>query len=93
MTDQNACVITGLVTDADGNPVNSAIVRIVEVELGSSSNADGSYRLVIPAAKIQAGQQVTLTVSRQGLATQSRKVTVNPGAHLTENFQLGPSAV
>ena len=86
---QEPVVVTGRVTNASGAPENAVSVRIDALSVGTSTVADGSYRLVVPASRVRAGQQVTITASRVGLASSSRQITLNPGAQLTQNFQLG----
>ena len=86
---QEPAVVTGRVTNASGQPENAVLVRIDALNVGTTTTADGSYRLVVPASRVRAGQQVTITASRVGLASSSRQVTLNPGATLTANFQLG----
>lgn len=85
---QEAATVTGRVTNAQGQPEAAVLVRIESLNAGASTGADGSYRLVIPGARIRAGQSVQITASRQGLAPVSRSVTLSPGANLTQNFQM-----
>ncbi|HEX8363084.1 MAG TPA: SusC/RagA family TonB-linked outer membrane protein, partial [Longimicrobium sp.] len=84
--------MTGRVTNASGAAENAVTVRINALNVGTTTAADGTYRLVIPAARLRTGPQ-TITASRVGLATQSRTVTLTPGASLTQNFQLGAQAL
>jgi TonB-linked SusC/RagA family outer membrane protein len=86
---QEPAVVTGRVTNAAGAPENAVLVRIDALNVGTTTSADGSYRLVVPASRVRAGQQVTVTASRVGLAASSRQITLNPGATLTQNFTLG----
>ena len=86
---QEPVVVSGRVTNASGQPENAVSVRIDALSVGTVTVSDGSYRLVIPASRVRAGQQVAITASRVGLASSSRQITLNPGASLTQNFQLG----
>ncbi|HEX8245653.1 MAG TPA: carboxypeptidase regulatory-like domain-containing protein, partial [Longimicrobium sp.] len=86
---QEPAVVSGRVTNASGAPENAVLVRIEALSVGTTTGADGSYRLVVPASRVRAGQTVTITASRVGLASSSRQITLNPGASLTQNFQLG----
>ena len=86
---QEPATVSGRVTNASGAPENAVLVRIEALGVGTTTSADGSYRLVIPASRVRAGQQVTITASRVGLAASSRPITLSPGANLTQNFQLG----
>lgn len=90
---QEPATVTGRVTNASGAPENAVLVRIDALGVGTTTAADGTFRLVIPASRVRAGQQVTITASRVGLASQSRAVTLSPGANLTQNFQLGSDAL
>jgi outer membrane receptor protein involved in Fe transport len=85
--------ISGRVTDPDGAPVGVATVRIVSLAAGTTTGADGTYRLVIPANRLRSGQTVALSVSRQGMTATTRSVTLSPGANLTQNFTLAVGAV
>lgn len=90
---QQPATVTGRVTNSAGAPENAVLVRIDALNVGSATAPDGSYRLVVPASRIRAGQQVRLTASRVGLGAQSRMITLSPGAALTENFQLSSDAL
>ncbi|HEX5870980.1 MAG TPA: TonB-dependent receptor plug domain-containing protein, partial [Longimicrobium sp.] len=90
---QEAATVTGRVTNAQGQPEAAVLVRIESLNAGASTGADGGYRLVVPGARIRAGQAVQITASRQGLATVSRSVTLSPGATLTQNFQLAAQII
>lgn len=85
---QEPATITGRVTRENGGAVNAASVRIPALGVGTVTGEDGTYRLTVPASRLRAGQQVTITASQVGLAQQSRTVTLSPGASLTQNFQL-----
>ena len=90
---QEPAVVTGRVTNAQGAAENAVTVRINALTIGTTTAADGTYRLVIPAARLTRSGPHTITASRVGLATQSRTVTLTPGASLTQNFQLGAQAL
>ena len=90
---QEAATVTGRVTNAQGQPEAAVLVRIESLNVGASTGADGNYRLVIPGARIRAGQSVQISASRAGLSPMSRTVTLSPGANLTQNFQLGSSVI
>jgi TonB-linked SusC/RagA family outer membrane protein len=86
---QEAAQITGRVTGASGSPESAVLVRITALNVGATTHEDGTYSLVVPASRFRAGQQVALTAGRVGLATLTRTVTLQPGAALTQDFQLG----
>ncbi|HEX6368803.1 MAG TPA: carboxypeptidase regulatory-like domain-containing protein, partial [Longimicrobium sp.] len=90
---QEAATVTGRVTNAQGQPEAAVLVRIESLNAGASTGADGTYRLVIPGARIRAGQAVQITASRQGLSPVSRSVTLSPGASLTQNFQMAAQII
>ncbi|HEX6911437.1 MAG TPA: TonB-dependent receptor plug domain-containing protein, partial [Longimicrobium sp.] len=90
---QEAATVTGRVTNAQGQPEAAVLVRIESLNVGASSGADGNYRLVIPGARIRAGQSVTITATRTGLSPVSRTITLSPGATLSQNFQMATSVL
>jgi TonB-linked SusC/RagA family outer membrane protein len=90
---QESATITGRITNTAGEPENVVTIRINELNVGTTTAADGSYRLTVPAARIRPGQTVQLTAARVGLATQSRTVTLNPGANLVQNFTMDRDAL
>lgn len=92
-TAQENAVVSGRVTNASGAPEAAVAVRIVELGVGSTTAQDGTYRLVVPGSRLPASRSVTLTASRQGLATSSRSITLAAGSNVTQNFQLGAQAV
>jgi len=90
---QEAATITGRVTNAQGQPEAAVLVRIESLNVGASTGADGNYRLVVPGARIRAGQSVQITASRQGLGQVARTLTLSPGANLSQNFTMTPTAI
>ncbi|HEU0299295.1 MAG TPA: beta-propeller domain-containing protein [Longimicrobium sp.] len=81
-------VVSGRVTNANGCPEAAVLVRIESLNAGTTTAADGTYRLMVPAARIHAGQAVNLTVSRTGLAPATRSITLSPGVRLTQDFHV-----
>lgn len=90
---QEAATISGRVTNVQGQPEAAVLVRVESLNVGSSTGPDGTYRVVVPGARIRAGQSVQLTASRVGLTPQSRTVTLAPGGNLVQNFTLTPDAL
>ena len=90
---QAPATVTGRVTNSSGGPENAVLVRIEALNVGTTTAADGSYRLVVPASRIRAGQQVTITAARVGLTASSRTITLSPGAQVEQSFQLGSDAL
>ena len=76
LASQEVTQVSGRVTDAAGAPLAAVAVRIESPNAGALSGPDGTYRIVVPAARVRAGQSVTVTASRQGLASVSRTVTL-----------------
>ncbi|HEX8320175.1 YfbK domain-containing protein [Longimicrobium sp.] len=90
---QAPAVVTGRVTNPQGQPEAGVLVRIQAYNVGSATTADGTYRLVVPAERIRAGSTVQLTASRVGLGTVMRSITLQPGASIIQNFTLAPQAL
>jgi Ca-activated chloride channel family protein len=92
---QDPAAVTGRVADPTGAPVAGAVVRIAALQVGTATRSDGSYRLVVPAGRLRAGegQRYAVTASRLGMSTQSRTVTLAAGATVTQDFVLTPQAV
>ncbi|HEY0019991.1 MAG TPA: von Willebrand factor type A domain-containing protein [Longimicrobium sp.] len=90
---QEAATVTGRVSNAQGQPEAAVLVRIESLNAGASTGADGTYRLVIPGARIRPGQSVQITASRQGLSPVSRSITLSPGATLTQNFVMAAQLI
>ena len=83
---QQEAVITGRVTSDAGSPLPSASVFIQETREGTLTGNDGTYRLVVPAARVT-GQQVTLSVRLIGYRQVSDTLALTGGQH-TQNFVL-----
>ncbi|HEX5723911.1 MAG TPA: TonB-dependent receptor plug domain-containing protein, partial [Longimicrobiaceae bacterium] len=81
--------MSGRVTNTSGSPESAVLIRIDALNLGTNTGTDGTYTLTIPAARVRAGQTVSITASRLGLTPSTRQVTLNPGASATVNFELG----
>jgi len=90
---QEAATVTGRVTGAQGEPEAGVSVRIETLGVGATTTADGSYRLVVPGARLGTGQTATISATRQGLGTVSRTLTLAPGANLTQNFTLQAQSI
>jgi Ca-activated chloride channel family protein len=90
---QEPATVTGRVTNARGQPEAAVLVRIESLNAGTSTGADGTYRLVVPGARIRPGQAVQITASRQGLVPVSRGITLAPGAVLTQDFVMAAQVI
>ena len=78
-------VISGKVTDTDGNAIIGANIYILDSREGTSSGDDGTYRL-----ENLKRQNYFIRVSYLGFETQTRKVIV--GQNDSEDFQLSPTS-
>ncbi|HVG44558.1 MAG TPA: von Willebrand factor type A domain-containing protein [Longimicrobium sp.] len=94
VTSQDPALVTGLVVDDNGAPIEGAQVRIETLRVGTSTRANGRYRLVVPASRLRRGEQrYSVSVSRPGFLRASRAVTLAAGATTTQNFMLASSEV
>ena len=86
-----AAIITGRVTGPTGQPEAAVLIRIESVNVGASTAADGSYRLVVPGQRFSEGQAVQVTASRVGLTPATHAVTLRHAARLTQDVRISPS--
>jgi TonB-linked SusC/RagA family outer membrane protein len=84
-------VITGRVTDANGNGVPGANVVIPSLGLGVGANtkADGTYTMTLPANTV--GREVIVTSRRIGFAPVSRTITITAASQV-QNFTMSQEA-
>jgi TonB-linked SusC/RagA family outer membrane protein len=71
-----AATVSGTVTDADGQPVRGAQVVVQALQLSTFSGEDGSYRLVVPEARL--AQAMTITIAPGGSASQNFTLEADP---------------
>jgi TonB-linked SusC/RagA family outer membrane protein len=83
---QQPAVITGHVTNAAGAPLNGAQVTVSSLGIGATSRPDGSYTVLVPAARIPTGP-VTVTARLIGYKLGSTQVTLE-GRSATADFAL-----
>ena len=88
---QAQAVISGRVTDANGNGIPGANVVIPSLGLGVGANtrADGTYTITAPSNAV--GRSAVVTARRIGFAPVSRDITITAGTQ-TQNFQLSQDA-
>lgn len=84
-TAQTAVTVTGHVSAAS-MPVRGASVRIDQLDLGGTTDADGRYSFIVPSARVQ-GQTVTLTAKFLRYRPQSVPVVLS-GSALVQDFSL-----
>lgn len=77
VTAQEPVTISGQVLTELG-PLQSATVYIESMNLGTLTNEQGRFLLIIPASRAT-GQQVTVTASLIGYTTARQSITLNPG--------------
>ncbi len=75
---QNA-VITGKITNEQGQPVVGANVGLLNMGLGTTANSNGVYTITVPDDRAS-GQQATLTVRFIGMSPISRIIRLTPGS-------------
>jgi len=83
---QQEAVITGKVQSQAGVPLPFAEVSVTELRQGALTQSDGTYRIVVPAARVT-GQQVTLTARLIGYKQGTVKLALTGGAH-SQDFSL-----
>lgn len=83
---QAQAVITGRVNSEQGQDLEGANVFITELNISVGTNAQGRYRITVPAERTR-GQTVTLRVRSIGFAPQERNVVVRDGEQ-TVDFSL-----
>ncbi|HWL39998.1 MAG TPA: SusC/RagA family TonB-linked outer membrane protein [Gemmatimonadaceae bacterium] len=84
---QEAVTITGRVTGEGGGALSSANVTVPSLNILVYVNPDGTYRIVVPAARAQ-GQTVSLMARMIGHRSQGASVTLTPGTTVERSFQL-----
>ena len=89
---QEQATVSGRVTNAQGQPEQQVNVRIAALGVGTSTAADGSYRIVVPGARLRDRATVEITAARIGLTSATRTIVLTHGANLTQNFQLVPAS-
>jgi TonB-linked SusC/RagA family outer membrane protein len=82
---QNA-VITGKITNEQGQPVVGANVGLLNMGIGTTANSNGVYTVTVPDDRAS-GQQATLTVRFIGMSPISRVIRLTPGTQ-TADFQM-----
>ncbi|MCX6284667.1 MAG: TonB-dependent receptor [Bacteroidetes bacterium] len=75
--------VHGFVNDPDGRPLEFANIAIKGTTSGTSTSADGSYTLVIPA-----GKDVILVFSSVGFSADSVRLNLKKGENKLVNRQL-----
>ena len=79
-------MVVGTARTRTGDPVRGAYVSIEALHIGTVTNDDGAYRLVIPAA--QAGGTVTIKFSSIGFGDATVNVDVTAGATVRRDIVM-----
>ena len=82
---QRAVTVAGHVS-ASSMPVRGATVRIEELDLGSTSDAEGRFSFIIPSSRVR-GQTVPLTASHPRFSSKSFSVVL-VGGSILHDFDL-----
>jgi TonB-dependent SusC/RagA subfamily outer membrane receptor len=85
---QSSVTITGHVSSGR-MPLQGASVRIEQLDLGTTTNADGRYSIIVPSSRVQ-GQTVTLTARYLRYAPAFVQVVL-VGGSLVQDFDLAPT--
>lgn len=83
---QEAAVITGKVTGEGGVGLFGATIAIPALNIGTQTDERGTYRLVVPAARVN-NQQLAVEVRRVGYKPRTQLVTLTGGV-ITRDFAL-----
>ena len=86
---QEPVTLAGRVT-ALGAPIGYAEVTIPSLGLGANTRDDGRYAIVIPGARAQAGQTITVVARRLGYKPTTLQVALTPGI-VEQDFSLAPN--
>lgn len=82
---QRAVTVTGHVS-ASSMPVRGATVRIEELGIGSTSDAEGRFSFIVPSSRVR-GQTVPLTASHPRFSSKSINVVL-VGGSILHDFDL-----
>ena len=83
---QQPATISGRVLTEAGAPIQSASVAIGALNLGTYTDAEGAFRVSVPAER--ATGVVTLAARRVGYQPKSMQLTLKPGANIQQDFVL-----
>ncbi len=78
--------LKGNVKDANGQPVAGASVILDGTKKGTTTDAEGNYKLLVPQAP--AGTHHTLLISYVGMLTQRKDITVSSEDIIINDFQM-----
>lgn len=82
----STAIVAGRVTDNSGKPLGGAQILVTSLQISSSTNSDGRYRLAIPATRHL--QTVSLAVRRIGYAAVISKLSIKARDSVEVNVTL-----
>jgi len=83
---QQPAVITGRVTNAAGTPLSAAQVTVQQLGIGATTRGDGTYTILVPAARIPTGP-VSVNARLIGYKLGTAQVSLEGGS-ATADFAL-----
>lgn len=83
---QQELIISGKVTDEEGNPLPGANILLEDYNLGAATNISGAYRFTV-SQKFLRGQEVELTARYIGYYGKTERVVLSAGT-VTKDFAL-----
>jgi TonB-linked SusC/RagA family outer membrane protein len=83
---QEPASLTGQVTTSSGQPLPGATITVEGMNLGTLTNIEGRYLLVIPASRLT-GQEIRLTAVQLGYKPMTQTITPRAGMN-TLDFAL-----
>lgn len=90
---QDPAFVTGRVVNSSGGGETAVQIRIDALGVGTTTAADGTYRLLVPASRIHPHRMVAVAASRVGLDPSEKTIVLAYGATVTVNFQLRNDAL
>lgn len=84
---QDPVTITGRITSDNGEALKAASITVPALNILVYASAEGTYRLVIPGARVNS-QQVVVMARQLGYRAEGVTVRLTPGLVHTQNFRL-----
>lgn len=86
MGQQRDVIITGKVTDVEGEPLPGTNIILRDYNLGAATDINGNYKFKVPG-KFAQGQQIEITARYIGYHSKTETVTLSPG-EATVDFSM-----
>ena len=89
-TDITGTTVSGIVVDTEGAPVEGALIRVIDSELGTSTGSDGQFVLTIPQGQwnISAVRKSYLSTCTPVILEEARDYTNVINMHLSQHQEL-----